>query len=151
MIRTSSTLLILAVLLTSCTSQSGPELPEAEFFVNPGQQFALRVGETAGVVTTQAIVLVRFNGVTLDSRCPENVTCVTAGFATVLLTVQTALNVQDIMLDVPPDGSIEQVVDEVTVTAIGVRPNAEAGVAIEPLSYVVGLIVSQSGTIPIPG
>jgi hypothetical protein len=148
-IRTSPALLFVLVLV-ACTTQSGPQLPEADFFVNAGQQFALRVGETAGVGTSQAIVLVRFNGVTQDSRCPVDVECITAGSATTLLSVQTALNVQDVTLDVPPEGSVEVVVDEVTVVALGVRPNAEEGVTIDPLDYIVGLRVNESGAIPVP-
>ena len=149
MIRTLAALLSVLV-LTACTSSSGTELPEADFFLSAGQQFALRVGETGGVVTSQTIALVRFNGVTQDSRCPADVQCVTAGFATVFLSVQSALNVQDVTLDVPPEGTAELVVDELTVTALGVRPNALEGVTIDPLDYVVGLTVTESGTIGIP-
>ena len=147
--RSLATLLFVLV-LTACTSQNSTELPEAEFFVNTGQQFGLRVGETAGVVTSQAIDLVRFNGVAQDSRCPTDVQCITAGFATVLLSVQTALNVHDITLEVPPEGTVALEVDELTVTAIGVRPNALSGVSIPPLDYVVGLTVTESGSLPVP-
>lgn len=149
MIRTPAALLLVLV-LAACASQSGPQLPEAEFFVNTGQQFGLRVGETAGVVTSQAIALVRFNGVIQDSRCPVDVQCITAGSATVLLSVQTALNVHDVSMEVPPEGTVELVVDELTVTAIGVRPNTQQGVTIDPLDYVVGLTVTESSTLPIP-
>ncbi len=142
--------LLFVIILTACTSTSQAELPEAEFFVSAGQQFGLRVGETAGVVTSQAIDLVRFNGVEQDSRCPADVQCVTAGSATVLLSVQTALNVHDIIMEVPPEGSVAQEVDELTVTAIGVRPNALSGVAIPPLDYIVGLTVTETGSIPVP-
>lgn len=149
MIRTLAALLFVLV-LTACTTQSGTQLPEAEFFVNAGQQFGLRVGETAGVVTSLAIALVRFNGVIQDSRCPVDVQCITAGSATVLLSVQSALNVHDITMEVPPEGTVEVVVDELTVTAVGVRPNAQQGATIDPLDYVVGLTVTESSTIPIP-
>ena len=149
MIRTLAALLFVLV-LTACTTQSGPQLPEAEFFVNAGQQFGLRVGETAGVVTSLAIALVRFNGVIQDSRCPVDVQCITAGSATVLLSVQSALSVHDITMEVPPEGTVAVVVDELTVTAVGVRPNAQQGATIDPLDYVVGLTVTESSTIPIP-
>jgi hypothetical protein len=148
-IRTLAALLFVLV-LTACTTQSGTQLPEAEFFVNVGQQFGLRVGETAGVVTSLAIALVRFNGVIQDSRCPVDVQCITAGSATVLLSVQSALSVHDITMEVPPEGTVEVVVDELTVTAVGVRPNAQQGATIDPLDYVVGLTVTESSTIPIP-
>lgn len=149
MIRTLAALLFVLV-LTACTTQSGTQLPEAEFFVNAGQQFGLRVGETAGVVTSLAIALVRFNGVIQDSRCPVDVQCITAGSATVLLSVQSALSVHDITMEVPPEGTVAVVVDELTVTAVGVRPNAQQGATIDPLDYVVGLTVTESSTIPIP-
>ncbi|MCI0409198.1 MAG: hypothetical protein L0191_11670 [Acidobacteria bacterium] len=142
--------LLFVLILTACTTQSGTQLPEAEIFVQAGQQFGLRVGETAGVLTSQAIALVRFNGVTQDSRCPLDVQCITAGSATVLLSVQTALSVQDVTMEVPPEGTVELVVDELTVTAIGVRPNAQQGVTIDPLDYIVGLRVTESSTVPIP-
>jgi hypothetical protein len=142
--------LFFVLVLTACTSQSGTQLPEADFFVNVGQQFTLRVGETAGVVTSQAIDLVRFNGVTQDSRCPADVQCIAAGSATVLLSIQTALAVHDVTLEVPPEGTTEQVVDELTIVAIGVRPNAQAGVTIQPLDYVVGLRTVESGSTPVP-
>ncbi len=142
--------LLFVLILNACTSTSQAELPEAEFFVSAGQQFGLRVGETAGVVTSQAIDLVRFNGVEQDSRCPADVQCVTAGSATVLLSVQTALNVHDISMAVPPEGSVAQEVDELTVTAVGVRPHALEGVTIPPLDYIVGLTVTETGSIPVP-
>lgn len=108
------------------------------------------MGETGGVVTSQTIALVRFNGVTQDSRCPADVECITAGFATVVMSVQSALSVQDVSMDVPPEGTVNLEVDELTVTALGVRPNALEGVTIDPLDYVVGLTVTESGTIGIP-
>jgi hypothetical protein len=140
----------LVLILAACTSQSGTQLPEADFFVNVGQQFSLRVGETAGVVTSQVIDLIRFNGVSQDSRCPADVQCITAGSATVLLSVQTAVAVHDVTLEVPPEGTVEQVVDELTIVAFGVRPNAQAGVTIQPLDYVVGLRTVESGSTPVP-
>jgi hypothetical protein len=134
------------VILFACSSNTGTQLPKADFFVNPQQQFALRVGETAGVLTTSAIVLVRFNGVTEDSRCPVDVQCITAGFAAALLTVQTTYNIHDITLNVPPSGTVSEVVDEVTVVSFGVRPEAQEGVTIDPLTYVVGLSVLETGS-----
>jgi hypothetical protein len=137
------------LVLTACTSTNSVELPEADFFVNEGQQFGLRVGETAGIVTSQTIDLVRFNGVSQDNRCPADVECIVAGAATVLLSVQSALNVHDVTMDVPPEGSASLEIDELTVTALGVRPDALSGVTISPLDYVVGLTVT-SGPLPVP-
>jgi hypothetical protein len=142
----SLAVLLFVLVLAACTSQSGPQIPEADLYVNTGQDFGLRVGETAGVVASQTIDLIRFNGVTQDSRCPADVQCVQAGSATVLLSVQTALNAHDITLDVPPEGTVQVVVDELTVTSFGVRPNAQQGVTISPLDYIVGLRVVESSS-----
>jgi hypothetical protein len=135
------------VILFACSSNTGTQLPNADFFVSPGQQFGLQIGQTGGVMTNTAIVLVRFDGVGADSRCPVDAECITAGFATCQVTVQTALSIQQVTLDVPPSGTVEQVVDEVTVQAIGLRPNAQSGVTIDPLSYVIGLTVLETGSI----
>jgi hypothetical protein len=134
------------LILAACTSSS-TQLPDADFFVGAGQNFGLRVGDTAGVVTTTSIVLVRFNAVLDDSRCPEDVECVQAGFATVSLTVQTALEVTDTTLEVPPDGNVSVEVEEVTVDLIELRPPAQSGVTIDPLSYVTIMRVRETGSI----
>jgi hypothetical protein len=42
------------------------------------------------------------------------------------------------------------VVEELTITALGLRPAAVSGVTIPPLDYVVGLTVTVSGTLPVP-
>jgi hypothetical protein len=114
-----------------------------------GEEFGLRVGDTAAFETSQAIDLIRFNGVSQDSRCPVDVQCVTAGSATVLLSVQTALSSHDITLDVPPEGTVEVVVDEIMVTATRLLPNAREGQTIDPLDYIVGLMVVESSVTPI--
>lgn len=140
----------LTALLLGCTSNDSASLPDADFFVSAGQLFGLRVGDTAAVVTSSAFVLVRFNGVFEDSRCPQGVECVTAGKATMVLTVQTALALDEVTLEVPPQGGAQQVVREVTVEVIELRPPAEEGVRIDPLAYVAGMRVLETSTIPLP-
>lgn len=149
MTRSLATLLFVLV-LSACTSQSGPQLPEADFGVPLGLEFPLRVGETAAFQTSQAIGLIRFNGVTQDSRCPVDVQCVSAGSAIVLLSVQTALSAHDITVEFIPGGTVQAVVDELTVTVTRVLPNAQEGVTIDPLDYIVGLIVVESSAASIP-
>lgn len=110
----------------------------------------MRIGDTAGVQTTSAIVLVRFNGVGADSRCPVDAQCTTAGSASCSLTVQTALQVHNLTLEVPPSGTVKQEVDEVTVTVVGLQPDAHVGVTINPLDYLIGLQVFETGSLPLP-
>ena len=142
--QTTSILLSAVLILTACTSTNNTQLPEADFYVSPGQPFVLRVGDTAGVAISSAIVLVRFGGVLADSRCPVDATCIQAGAATLLLSVQTTLTVQDVQLDVPPDGAAEIAVEEVTIQALEVQPAAQAGVVINSIDYEVLLRVSQT-------
>lgn len=127
--------------LAACTSGTNTQLPDADFFVSEGQPFLLRVGDTAGVAAPTAFVLVRFDGILSDSRCPETVTCVTAGFATLSLTVQTALDVQNVTVDFPPDGDVEITVEEATLTLFQLDPPAEEGVEIPLLEYQVSMSV----------
>jgi hypothetical protein len=133
-----------------CTGSSNPAFPDADFFVSQGSPFLLRIGETVGIQTFDTIVIVQMSDVLNDSRCPEDVTCVSAGFATVRLAVQTALEVQDVNIDVPPDGAAEAVVEEVTVTVLGLNPPAQEGVTIDLLDYEMALRVVQTGDLGVP-
>lgn len=141
---------VLALVLTACTNNNTGGLPEADLYVSPGQLFPLRVGETAAVVTSAAFDLVRFSGVSNDSRCPEGVTCVTEGFATVVLSVQTALAVSDVQMEVPPGGSVQRTVEELTIEILELRPTAREGVTIDPLDYIAGMRVRETGSITTP-
>lgn len=150
MSKTTAILLSAVIILTACTSTNNTQLPEADFFVSPDQPFLLRVGDTAGVAISAAIVLVRFGGVLADSRCPVDVTCIQAGAATLLFSVQTTLTVQEVQVDVPPGGSAEVTVEEVTLRTSEVRPAAQEGVVIKGIDYEVILLVSQTGQLPQP-
>lgn len=136
-------------ILWGCNSNSQGTLPEADFFVSDGQGFTLRVGETAGIQTVSAINIIRFSGVLDDSRCPENVQCAVAGFATVLLSVQSALAITEIQLQVPPGGTAQMVVEELTIDVIALNPAAEAGIEINLLDYAVALRVRQTSDLGI--
>lgn len=143
-------LLAAVVILTACTSTQSTPTPEADFFVGPDQAFLLRVGDTAGVVIPTAVVLVRFGGVLADSRCPVDVTCVQAGAATLLFSVQTTLSIQEVQLDVPPGGTAEVGVEEVTLRTSELRPEAQEGVTIRAIDYQVVMRVSVTGDLPSP-
>lgn len=136
--------------LSGCTGNSGPTLPDADFFVREGAPFLIRFGQTAGIQTPSTIVLVQLSDVLNDSRCPEDVECPTAGFATVRLAVQTALDVQEVDIDVPPGADVQADVEEVTITVITLRPPAQEGVTIELLDYEIGLAVVETGDLGIP-
>lgn len=137
-------------ILWGCTGSSNPAFPDADFFVTQGSPFLIRIGETVGVQTPSTVVIVQMSDVLNDSRCPENVTCVVAGFATVRLAVQTALAVQDVNIEIPPDGGAEVVVEEVTVTVLGLNPPAQEGVTIDILDYEMALRIVETGDLGVP-
>ena len=141
---------VAVAILWGCTSSSNQTLPDADFFVTQGTPFRIRIGESAGIQTFSTIVIVQMSDVLDDSRCPENVTCIEAGHATVRLAVQTALAVQDVDIEVPPDGNTEVVVEEVTVTVLGLLPDAQEGVTIDLLDYEIDLSVAETGDIGVP-
>jgi aconitase B len=128
-------LVIYVALLVGCTSSNQSSIPEADFYIQENSPFGLRVGDTVGIVARSAIDLVRFNLVQEDSRCPVDVECPQAGAAVILLTVQTALNVQELQLDMPPDGEVTLEVQELTLVFTRLTPPAMDGVEIEQLQY----------------
>jgi hypothetical protein len=137
-------LVLTALAPLGCTSNSGPTAPDADFFVGTNQTFALRLGDTVGIVGANAIYVVRFSSVLQDSRCPEGVNCVQAGALTIALSVQTSLSVQDITIDVPPSGGAEaEVAGELRIIVVEVAPPAREGVEIELLDYAVAINTTE--------
>ena len=145
-LRTPKVLLVFVAvaILWGCTGNSSSTLPDADFFVTQGAPFLLRLGESVGVQTPSTIVLIQVSDVLGDTRCPENVTCVDAGSVTLELAVQTELAVQDVTVEVPPEGNVQVVVEEVTIDILGVRPAAQEGVIIDLLDYETAMSVVET-------
>jgi len=131
-------------ILLACTSNNRATLPDADFFVQEGQTFVLRVGDTAGIQTQASIAIVRFGAILEDTRCPANDTCDEPGHATLSLSVQLALNVSDAQVQVPPDGGAEVQVEELKIEVLELRPAAETGVDVDLLSYQAAMRVVQT-------
>ena len=142
--------IVAVTILWGCTGRTAATLPDADFFVEEGSSFVLRLGDSVGVQTTSTTVIVQMSDVLGDTRCPENVTCVEAGHITLRLAVQTALAVQDVEVEVPPEGTVQVIVEEVTIDILGVRPAAQEGVTIEILDYLFLMSVAETGNIGIP-
>jgi len=138
---------VAVAILVGCSQSNVAQLPEADFFVTQGDPFLIRLGETVGVQTPATIVIVQMSDVLGDSRCPETVQCVVAGALRIRLAVQTALKVQDVDIEVPPDGDVQVVVEEVTVDIINVLPPAMEGITIDILDYEVGMRITQTSDI----
>ena len=69
--------LVLALAASSCFNPTGPDAVV-------GTPFALKVGSTASLPEGAAL---RFDTVRADSRCPIDAICVTAGDATIAVTL----------------------------------------------------------------
>jgi len=72
-----------------------------------------------------------------------------AGFATIVLSVQSALAVNEVQIQVPPSGEAQVVVEELTIDVLDLRPAAQEGVEINLLDYTVALRVRQTGELGI--
>ena len=77
MMRFACLLILLAI---SCADGSNTKRP-----VELGQEFDLRIGETASITAERYYV--GFSSVTEDSRCPEGVDCIWAGNAVVRASI----------------------------------------------------------------
>jgi hypothetical protein len=72
--------LIIVLLLAGCAS-----VPSARAPVKPGEEFTLALGESVGIETKN--IVVRFDAVLEDSRCPTNARCIWEGNARIALQV----------------------------------------------------------------
>jgi hypothetical protein len=75
-------LLTPAILLAACAPAAGGEIQAA-----PGQECILAPGQTAVIIGEE--LLLTFEAVTADSRCPQGVTCVWAGEAKCQMTISS--------------------------------------------------------------
>ena len=91
-------LLLLASALAACQSSTGPKL---------GETFDLGLHQQATVGA--AALVVRFDSVLNDSRCPLGMMCIAAGSATVRVTVTSAFASSPVTLSTNPDSSTRQV------------------------------------------
>ena len=79
---------VLTLLLTfaACGSAGSRVETPREPHVALGEEFALEAGQTASVA--EGALVVRFESVSNDSRCPRNVTCIWEGDAVVAISAR---------------------------------------------------------------
>jgi hypothetical protein len=126
----------LGLALACDSSPTSPEGPD----VRLDDSFELRPGETA-TVSGEGLT-VSFEGVPADSRCPVDVTCITAGDATVRLRARKAG-----LPDGEPelhtnDGPHEASYDGYRIVLRKLEPLPRDGVTLTPGDYVATLVVS---------
>ena len=135
---------VVAALLLSVTACMTPSQPGASGSVTPtinasmGSEFDLSVGQEAKL--QGSAVVIRFRGVTEDSRCPSDVQCVWAGDAVVALSL-TGAGSSDPSLHTTLDPKAVQYAGR-TITLVGVKPIPRSGTKIPALEYVATLRVN---------
>ena len=107
-----------------------------------GEAFSLAVCESAAIDGEDLVLT--FDGVPRDNRCPEDVQCIVAGAATVVLTAESDGESRELTFDVPPGGSASKRLDGLEITIARVDPQPVAGERIEPEDYVVTAAVERS-------
>jgi hypothetical protein len=105
-----------------------------------GEQFDVRVGETAYIADSRFTV--RVNAVPEDSRCPRDAVCVWAGNARVALTLREASKTDaDVNSTLEPHAATRW---GYTTELVEVRPQPTSGDRIPAHEYVIRLIVTRA-------
>lgn len=136
--------LLLSLLLLGGCSDGSPagsgSRGELARSVDLGEIFRLSPGQRARVGN---LVVVGFREVRQDSRCAIDVTCVWAGDAAAVLSVEIAdAEATTLTLHTTLEPRAERV-EDVVVTLVAVGPDPVSTRRIEPADYVVTLIVDR--------
>jgi hypothetical protein len=137
--RTRSGLVVgLAVVLAgACSSVNGPSRS-----VPLNREFDLRVGETVAI--EDQLLVLTFDGVTADSRCPLGVLCIRAGDAALAFTaVRLPNHKAALSLGVGDGQSDTATVQDFTVRLVQLSPPRRQDGTPSPSDYVARLVVSR--------
>ena len=136
-------ILVFALLLsaTACMTPSQPGTPGTltpTIQAEVGREFDIAVGQEAKLQGSN--VVIRFRGVTNDSRCPSDVQCVWAG---------NAVAGFDLSGTGQSDASLNTTLDPksvsyagYTIALVGLKPTPKSGSTIPALEYVATLRVN---------
>ena len=107
-----------------------------------GAPVVLSVGEVARIVGEDLVLT--FEGVARDNRCPKGVQCIVAGAATVVVTVRRSGEpAAKVTFDVPPEGSASARFADYEITIAKVEPGVRYGKRIAPDEYLVTILVAR--------
>jgi hypothetical protein len=105
-----------------------------------GQDFTVGVGKSASIRDTDLVV--RFERVTSDSRCPSDAQCITAGDATVEVST-TAGSAPASRYALHTDGPREVVAGPYRLTLVDLKPLPTSARPVNAGDYVLTLRVSR--------
>ena len=130
MVRLGYSLISIAMVLVALTGCSGNKVAVT---AGLGERFTIGVGQSAQI--TGEDMIVTFNGVIGDSRCPQNVTCVWEGVASSNITIVYQDREYTVVLNSP--GLTEQATEnfiDYTLT-YSLNPYPREGEEISPNDY----------------
>ena len=128
---------VVLLLLRACDSGASPtEDPVPGTYGTP---VTLKVGQTASF--EGGAVELRFDSVSEDSRCPVDVQCIQAGWATLSTTLRTAGSSQP--LEATGPGRPAATASGISVKVLSVEPALRSNVRIDRRGYVVGFEVTN--------
>jgi len=137
---TLSRALAITFVLLACDETPTAPSPKS---VRLGESFDLKVGETARLEGDSLILT--FNAVRSDSRCPVDVTCIQAGEAVVVFDARAeGSERRELVFDVPPGGGDEERFARYRIRIVELRPPAESTKTIDPASYVARVLLERS-------
>lgn len=115
-----------------------------------GEPFDLGVGES--VLIVDAGIRVGFDHVTSDSRCPNGVVCIWEGNAAARIWGEVSPEYPTFFeLNTNPQFRTEVAYVGFFIRLLNVAPYPEDGTITDPDDYVVSLVVTREGTVPVPG
>lgn len=138
MLRVASLPLALALLGQACSNNSPPEAP-SQPRVPLGQEFELAPGQSARA--TPDGLVVTFQGVEEDSRCPVDVQCVWEGNALVVVSAERP-PVPAATLQLETSARREAAYAGYTIRLVGLSPHPRQGETIPRERYRLRLAVT---------
>jgi hypothetical protein len=124
--------IIAAATIVACNNPTGPDAVV-------GTPFALEVGATASLPDDAQL---RFDGVRADSRCPIDAVCITAGDATIAVTLMRGSSREARELHTMPAQS-QFSYSQYTVRLTELQPYPQASRPTKPEDYVATFIVQN--------
>jgi hypothetical protein len=123
---------LLLAILAACGSSSSDD-PANHRQVAAESRFTLQTGDTVEVSGHQ--MLLTFDGVTADSRCPFDVTCVTEGFADLTFSWQAGPEEGSLTVRFDVRGEQADRAGPLVLRLLDLRPEVVSAVPIKPDEY----------------
>ncbi|HXW04498.1 MAG TPA: hypothetical protein VD833_04640 [Vicinamibacterales bacterium] len=108
---------------------------------SPAEPFDLRAGQSATLQIRGAEVVLRFERVTADSRCPVGATCIWEGDAVVRVVVTAHARTATHDLHTNPRFEQERDHEGIRVRLLKLEPHPRVDEAVEPQDYVATFVL----------